>query len=72
MYAQAAQALLDVLVAAVYLFDVVYPAGALGAHCGDEQGDARTDVRTGHAAGPQAHLVVVAHDDGAVGVLLFQ
>ena len=68
MGSQCVEPVLDVLVAAVYLLDIVDAADALGTEGGDEQGYAGTDVGTGHASATELQLAVVTHDDGTVGV----
>jgi hypothetical protein len=56
------------LVATVYLFDVVDAARALGTHGGYQQGDTRTDIGARHATTSKRDLTVVTYDDGTVRV----
>ena len=42
---KATQSLIDVLIATVYLLDIVNATLAFGRKSGNEQGDTRTDVR---------------------------
>ena len=65
---QRIEAVLNVLVASVYLFDIADEAGAIGTHGGYQQGDTSTDIRTRHPAAMQLALAVVTYDDGTVGV----
>ena len=66
--AEGVEAAVDVAVAAVDLLDVLYGAGALGAHGRDEQRHAGADVGRRHARGAQGYAAVVAYDGGAVRV----
>lgn len=66
--AEGTQTLFDVLVTTVDLFNIFDTAHALGTHGGYEHGNARADVGANHAATTKAYLVVVTHNDGAVGV----
>jgi hypothetical protein len=59
---------LNVLIAAVYLFNVTNQAGTAGTHGRYQQGDTGTNVWTGHAAAAQLALSVVTHDDGSMRV----
>ena len=65
---QRIEAVLNVLVASVYLFDIADKAGAIGTHRCYQQGDTSTDIRTRHPAAMQLALAVVTYDDGTVGV----
>ena len=67
-HAEGTQTLFDVLVTTVDLFNIFDSAHALGTHGGYEHGNARADVGADHTAAAQAYLVVVTHNDGAVGV----
>ena len=49
--AQLIQTVFDVLVATVYLGDIVDTACAVGTECGNEQGNTGADVGAGHASG---------------------
>src|SRR5260221_6904529 len=62
---QCVQTLVDALVAAVDLVDVVNDALAFGAERGQEQGHAGADVGAGDL---RAGETIAAHDDGAVRV----
>jgi hypothetical protein len=59
---------LDVLVATVYLPDVVDAACALRTHGSDEEGNACTDVRARHTASMELAFVVVTYHNGSVWV----
>src|SRR2546425_9337758 len=63
--AQRIQSLLDFLVAAIDLMDVVDDAFALGAECGEEQRHACTDVGTGDVRGDKS---ITADDDGSMRI----
>ena len=66
--AEGVETLVDGLVAAVDLVDVIDAGGPFGAHGGDEQGYACADVRAGHIGMTQFVLAVDADDGGAVRV----
>ena len=68
MCTEGIQSFLDVLIAAVYLSDIVYATGAVGSEGCDEQGDTCTDVRTRHAPCAQAFLMVMPDDNSAMRV----
>ena len=68
MCTEGIQSFLDVLIAAVYLSDIVDATGAVGSEGRDEQGDTCTDVRTRHASCTQPFLMVVTNDNGAMRV----
>ena len=68
MCTQCIQAMLNVLVTSVYLFDIADEAGAIGTHGGNQQGDTGTDIRARHPATTQLALEVVAKDTGTVWV----
>lgn len=62
------QAGLYVLVAAVYLLDVVDATGAFCTHRCDKQGDTGTDIRTRHASASKCYLSVVTYNYSTVWV----
>lgn len=62
------EACLYILIATVYLPDVLDAACAFGTHSCDEQGDTCTDIGACHAACTELDAVVLTHDDGAVRV----
>ena len=66
--AEGVEAEVDVLVAAVDLLNVVDFGSTLGTHGGEQHGYTGTDIGRGHAPGAELELVVVAYDNGAVGV----
>ena len=68
MCANLGEAILNVLIATVYLSDVVDAAGALGTKCSDEQGNTGADIWAGHAPGTQLYFVVVADDYSTVWI----
>ena len=62
------QTLFKILVASVYLLNVVYAACALGAHGGYQQGNSGAYVGRTHGARSQLKLLVVPDDHCSVGV----
>ncbi len=68
MCAQGVEAAFDVFVAAVYLLDVVYGGGALGAHGGKEHGNTGADIGAHKACGLQGDAMIMADDNGAVRI----
>lgn len=68
MCADGVEATFDVLVATVYLVDMVDAADAVRRHGGDEHGNTRADVWGCHVVVAETHLAVMSDNDGAVGV----
>ena len=56
------------LVASVYLFDIVYAAGASGTHGSYQQGNTCTDIWTRHATSAKSDLPVVAYNNGTMRI----
>jgi hypothetical protein len=56
------------LVASVYLLDIVDAARAVGTHGGNQQGDTCSDIRARHSSTTKFDLPVVAYDNSAMGV----
>ena len=56
------------LVASVYLFNIINAAGASGTHGSYQQGNTCTDVRTRHTTTTQGDFPVVSYDYSTVGV----
>ena len=68
MCSQRIETVLNVFVAAVYLFDVADEAGAVGTHGSYQQSDTGTDIGTRHPAAAQLALTVVTYHDSTMGV----
>lgn len=62
------EAAVYVLVSAVYLFYVVYAAGALGAHGGYQHGYSGPDIGRYHIGGTQGMGMCLSYDYGPVRV----
>jgi hypothetical protein len=43
--AERMESILEIFVSSIYLMNVIYATGAISSQCGDEQRDARSDVR---------------------------
>ena len=56
------------LIAAVYLLNVLNTACSICAHGCNQQGDTCTDVRARHATATEGDLTVMAYNDGMVRI----
>src|SRR6185312_14890163 len=65
---QPVQALVNILVSAVNLIDILYHALSFGAHGRDQQGNACPDIRAAHADAAQLLLSAKTNDCGTVRV----